>query len=325
MTSNLKNRFIAFSLLLCLTVGIAGCSNKQFVKQIDEFQGGVDNMTTAIGTYYSELNEFERELYLQERLFDPSKEVLTTTRDASGKRVPTALVGQTFNAESIKARTDAIQILGTYGKRLAELAGSDAPTRFAAGSQSIGDNLKSLGGTFSQLTDDPTAQNYVAPLGALGTLFGAIGQLMLESKRDAALIRAVQEAAPQVRIIMNLLENDLTRVIGPLRLTGTKQALAVIVNNYNNKRNAMSMEERRQALEEIRRAQARYDIAVAFNPTGLMKSMKEAHEALVKFATSKRQPQNLAELVSALDVFKERAQVVATAVLELRNLRRGTQ
>lgn len=325
MILNLKNRFLAVFLLLSLIVFITSCSNKQFVKQIDEFQGGVDNTTTAISVYYSELNEFERELYLQERLFDPSKEVLTTTRDAKGNKVPSALVGQTFNAESIKARTDAIQVLGTYGKRLAELAGSDAPTRFAAGSQSIGDNLKSLGGTFSQLTDDPTAEKYVAPLGALGTLFGAIGQLILESKRDTAMTKAVQDAAPQVRTIIDLLENDLKSVIGPLRLTGTKQALSEIIVNYNDKRNTMSLEERRQALEEIRRAQARYDMAVAFNPSDLMSSMREAHEALVKFAASKRKPQNLAELVSALDVFKERAQVIATAVLELRNLRRGIE
>jgi hypothetical protein len=325
MVSNVKKRFLAISLVLSFTIAITGCSNDAFVKRVVDFQSGVDTTTTAIGTYYSELNDFERDLYLQERLFDPSKDVLTIERDPNdpSKKIPTALVGQVFSAESIKARTDAIQLLGVYGRRLAELAGSDAPTRFAAGSQVLGDNLKNLSNTFGSLAGDPTAGKYIGPI---GTLIGVIGQLILESKRDAALTKAVQEAAPLVRTIIDLLESDLNTVIGPQRLTGTKQALSEIIVRYNKPENrtTMNLEQRQQALEEIRRAQERYDIAVAFNPSDVMSSMREAHEALVKYATSSRKPQNLAELVSALEVFKERAEVIATAVLQLRSLRKGT-
>src|SRR5205085_4597375 len=114
MRSNLKCRILAVFVVISLTIAITGCDNKEFTKRIVEFQTGVDTTTTAIGTYYSELNDFERDLYLQERLFDPSKEVLTVERDPNdpSKKLPTALVGETFNAESIKARTDAIRLLG---------------------------------------------------------------------------------------------------------------------------------------------------------------------------------------------------------------------
>jgi hypothetical protein len=320
MKSNSKARFLSVLLLLSIAITSIGCGKKEFIEKIADFQSGVEDTTTATSIYYSELNSFERDLYLQERLYDPTQKV--ERKDAN--QVPTALVGQTFNAQSIKARTDAIQLLGLYGKRLAELAGNDAPTRFATGTQSIGSNFTKLGGTFSALTGDATAAKYTAPLKALGTIFGVIGQSILESKRDAALTKAVKDAAPEVRIIIDLLEKDLENVIGPLRETGTDQALAQVILDYNNKRTTMTFEERKKALDEIRRSQDRFDIALAFNPSELMSSMREAHEALVKYASSKRTPQSLAELVNALDAFKERAAVIATAVLELRNLRRTT-
>jgi hypothetical protein len=316
----LKRRAVVFCVLLTLAVNLTGCGDKEFSKHIDDFQNGVNNTTTAIGIYYAELNEFERELYLQERLFDPSLEVVRT--DANGK--PTALVGETFSAESIKARTDAIQMLGTYGKRLASLAGSDAPTRFAAGSKSLGENFAALGVTFSTLTSDSTAQKYTAPLGALGAIVGVIGQMSIESKRDAALTKAVTEAAPEVDKIISLLEEDLKTVVGPTRLLGTKQQLAIVVNNYNVNRTSMSLDARKKALDEINRAQSTYDLAVAFNPSDLLGSMRDAHEALIKYAKSGRKISNLQELSSTLEVFHERAEVIAKAVVQLRALREGS-
>lgn len=326
MFGETKNRLLVAILLLSFGLALAGCSKKEFAARIADFQAGIEETTTATSVYYSELNTFERDLYLQERLLDPSKDILTTERDPRNpaKKIPTALVGKVFSAESIKARTDAIKILGVYGKRLADLAGSDAPERFATGSNAVASNLTKLGATFSTLTNDDTAKNYVAPLGALGKIFGAIGRALLESKRDAALTNAVREGAPIVRKIIRLLEDDLENVIAPLRTTGSHQALAELINNYNTHRTTMSLDQRQKAIDEIRRAQQRYDIALAFNPSQLMDSMRDAHEALVKYATSKRTPQSLAELVDALSAFRDRAQIVLGAVIELRNLRRGT-
>ncbi len=326
MARNTKFRFIALSVMLSLAVMGAGCGNKEFARKIDVFQKGINLTTTAVGTYYSELNSFERELYLQERLLDSSKAVSLTERAPKepSKKIPTALAGRVFNAESIKARTDAIRYLGAYGRNLAEIAGTDAPSRFAAASKVLGENFSELGATFDKLTDDKTAGKFAAPTKALSTIYGKIGELILEAKRDAALNKAVKEGAPQVRVIIDLLEEDLKTVIRPQQLTGTQQALSELVNHYNANRSKLSLEERRKALDEIRRAQERYEIAVAFNPSDIMSSLRDAHEALVKYATSERKPRDLASLVSALEVFKERSEVVATAVLQLRNLKKGT-
>lgn len=327
----------AGTLLILLAVCLAsiGCGDKQFVEQIAKFEAGINDTTTAVAVYYSELNTFEREIYLQEVWLDKKKQV-GTSEVVGGKIVRTPLAGQVFSAESIKARIDAIQALGKYGSSLAKLAGTQAPAEFAAASKTAGENINGLVGTFRELSkpekSDATAEAYVGPFGAIATIVGVIGQLVLEKKRDEALTKAVKEGAPQVRTIISLLEKDMKDVISPLRSTGTHQLLAGLVDRYNKNTKCLADgspgclndDQRKKLLDEIRIAQVRYETAVAFNPSDLLSSLQKAHEALVEYAESGRKIQNLTQLVEALTVFRERAAIVAEAVLQLRELRRNS-
>lgn len=316
-----KSRTLALVLLFAFHLGLTGCGEKEYAKHISTFQSGVVNTTSAISSYYHELNEFERELYLQELLYDKTQKV-SRFLDDNGSRKPSPLVGQTFSAKSIKARTDAIQVIGTYGKHLADLAGSDAPRRFSDASKSLVNEFNGLANTFGELSD-VSSDRYKEPLGAMGTLVGFIGQSILEAKRDAALKKAIEEGAPKVRIIIDLLEKDLETVIAPLRSTGSLQAVNIAMDEYNDKREGLSFAERQSRLEEIRRLQLRYDLAVTFNPSSLMKSMRDANEALVKFAVSPKKPTNLSELITSLEVFQQRSEIVLNAVSQMKSLRRG--
>lgn len=311
-----RERIIVVSLFVAFTV--MGCVTANFKEPITAFQRSIDTAGAAVGTYYAELNQFERDLYLEERLFNEKLEVLAT--DKSGMSTP--LLGKTFSAESIKARTDAIILLGIYARRLAELAGSDAPARFSVGAKVLGENLDNLASTFSSLRNDATAPSYAGPTGPIATIIGVVGKMFLESKRDAALTVAIEQGAPEVTKVLQLLESDLVNVVGPLRQTGAKQILAERVTSYNKNRSKMNQDQRRQALEGIRYAAMQYEIAVAFNPSDLMRGMREAHEALVKYARSDRRPENLAELVSAMEILQNRVQVIAAAVQQLRDLRK---
>lgn len=304
-------------LLICLTMGTSSGCDSSFKEQIKDFQESVELTSAAVRVYYTEINEFERELYLQERALDPSQEVLVT----DGQGNPTPLIGGPFPAESIKARTDALLLLGVYGRRLGELAGSDAPGRFAKGAKALGDNLDGLAGTFAGLSDS-TAKAYAGPI---GTIVGIFGEMVLESKRDSALRRAVTEGAPAVRQILDLLEKDLTNVVSLQRRTGTRQAITLLAADYNSQAGKLGLQERKQRLEEIRKAAQRYEVAVAFNPTELVTAMRTAHEALVEYVESGRQPKDLATLAAALETFRSRAEQVASAVALLRSIGKETK
>jgi hypothetical protein len=148
--ANLSGRSHRIVIMLLSTVLLTGCVTANFTEPITSFQDSINTSGAAIGIYYTEINQFEREIYLDERLFDPAKEVLAT--DNQGK--PTPLIGALFSAESIKARTDAIALLGIYAHRLGELAGSEAPKQFAEGAKILGDNLFNLQNTFEKLGKD---------------------------------------------------------------------------------------------------------------------------------------------------------------------------
>ncbi len=255
-------------------------------------------------------------------MYDSTKTVVAT--DEHGK--PTPLIGALFSAESIKARTDAIALLGIYATRLGELAGSEAPKQFAEGAKILGDNLFNLQKTFDKLGKDDeekkiidaTAKNYSGPI---GTVIGVVGRIYLETQRDAAVQKAIEEGAPAVRTVLSLLQKDLTEVIDPLKTLGLKEELADRVMYYNVNRTA-TFEQRKQLLAEIDAAASRYETALTANPANLIQTMSEAHESLVKYAGSPKTPQSFAELLAALETFRNQAQEVADAVKQIRDLRK---
>ena len=309
-------------MLLSLVLVGTGCSTTTDYKEpISKFQKSVNASSLVISTYYLEMNQFERNVYLAMRLLDEEK-----------IEQPKVVKGETFSAKSIKARLEAIRLLGVYSGRLAELAGTDAPERFGKGMETLGTNLGGLASTFSKLSNDSSAKEYSTQFGILGKIAGQIGQMILAAKRDEALTKAIIEGEEPVNKILGLLEKDLTDRIDLLQKTGASVGLAAYIEEYNNllKLNdykQMTWQQqrklRKQLLEEIRKEAVRREIAVAFNPSSLVKDMKDAHDALVKYAKSDRKPKDFAEFVSAMEAFEARVQQMAAVVQQLRNLNKG--
>ena len=315
---------VAARVILTLAVVLAGsgCVTANFTRPVASLKQSIDTAGSAIGGYYTELNRYERDLYLEGIACDPALRVEMT--DANGN--PTPLLGQKFSAESIKARMDAIALLGIYAGRLAELAGNSAPQKFSAGVTALGTNLSELQTTFADLgAGDRTARNYVGPV---SQLIGIAGEMYLEKKREDLVKTAVEQGAPRFNAIVDLLEQDMVGVIEPLRSTGLKQTLAARVSAYNNVdghdalavRRKMTVAERRDALTAIQNAADQYDAFVASNPTGVITGMRDAHAALLKYAESKHNPSDFSELLSAVEAFQAKAERLAVAVRQIQAL-----
>jgi hypothetical protein len=329
-------RVAAVLLMLTFTLASTGCDNTEFKQRIGDFQQSVGLASSSIGTYFTEMNQFERDLYLQDVYLHPNKTVRPRwTTDPKNGEVKPGLFGP-FSEDSIKARMDAITLLGLYGQRLAELAGTDAPERFNSAAQALGTNLFNLETTFRSLADagDPSARNFITPISAI---VGSIGRMILQSKRDEKLRIAITYAAPAVRTVIDQLESDLNDVVVPDRLIGNSKALQQLVVFYNCAVDPASMgkgmcpvpppnldmEQRRAFLDKISDAARRYELFKANNPAQVVTKLRDAHEALVKYAQD-RSPQNLSALIATLDSFRSSAQQVADAIIQIRNLRRNT-
>ena len=308
-------------LLLVIVSLVTGCMTTNFTQPIASFQKSVNTSSAAIGSYFLNLNEFERQLYLDDLALNPGKKLETT--DEHG--LPTPLLGQYFQPTSIKARMDALMLLSVYGQRLADLAGSSAPQQFSDTAKSLDTNLTNLDETFSRLsvaTPDKTAAAYVGPISAL---IGSIGKMFLEQQRDHAISEAVNNGAPAVRRILRLIEQDLVNTVKPLQETGLEQELAESIRYYNDHKNQeMDLQGRKEWLESIHAHAAAYEASLAFNPSGLIQSMRQAHDALVKYANAPRTPQNFNDLLGALQSFDQNAQEAAKEIKQIRQATKGT-
>jgi hypothetical protein len=105
---------------LPLTVLLTGCATTNLAPPIASFQKSMTTTSAAIGTAFNNLNEIQRQLYLDEVALDPEKEV--GIRDSAGE--PTPLLGRTFQAPSIKARMDSLTLLANYAQKLTSLVGN---------------------------------------------------------------------------------------------------------------------------------------------------------------------------------------------------------
>jgi hypothetical protein len=302
----------ANSVTACVSLSLlSACSTTDYAAPIGKFTASMTTANASMKTYFTSMNDFERQVYLQEVLYDQTR---TVDIILGGKK--TALT-PVFSDKSIQARLDALTLLTAYGQKLGELAGSDASTRFAAGSKTLSDNLSGLANTFAGLagSDDKTAANYIGPIGAI---VGVIGSQIINRKRDEALKRAITEGQPAVKTILDQLEKDLGQVIAPLQTTGYLEELAAARLYYNNNRTTLSFGDRLQLIRNIDDLTGRYQATLATDPAAPIKGIRAANEALFKYAQSSHKPTDLAELAGAIDAFVAIVQPFADAVAALR-------
>lgn len=315
-----------YALVCAALVLAAGCDNTEYRQQIAVFQQSVGNTRSVVESYYLEMNQFERDVYFLRLELDKDKAMGIKFLKDSHQRVATEdlVVNGPFSNQSIRARLDAISLLGLYGTRLAELAGTKAPIEFATNASALGDNIVELSGTFQKLSGngtDPSAAKYIGPI---GKLIGIAGRLYLEHKRDKALTAEITAAAPVVLEIVKLLTDDFEEVINPQRLTGLQGEIVALKIFYNEQRNATgsSRQTRRGLLIEINNLIRNYELLVNAKPQDVLQSLGRANAALQSYATSSHNPQNLGQLVARMQEFSDRAKDVAAAIREIKDIRR---
>ena len=315
--------------LLLLIVFLSACDNVEFRKQIEAFQLAMSDSHTAVEAYYLEMNQFEKDLYLLRRELDAKQDLGVVFAPVTPSSPPTVLkdalyINGPFSPKSIQARLDAIKLLGLYGNRLAELAGTTAPTVFETESAALGKNIVGLSKTFSDLAGsgrDTTAASFAAPV---GKLVGIVGKLFLERKRDKELIAVIKEATPQVTELTNQLMKDFDEVINPQHSSGAKATLALFVNLYNDEREAPGSTRagRKKMLSEINDLAHQYELLTTENPQDMVESMEDANQALLAFANSGQKEPDFSRLVARIGEFRNRAKEIVGATKEIRDIRR---
>jgi hypothetical protein len=303
---------IVLSVLMGLVVvSFTGCVTTQFIEPLVSFQQSINQSSFIVADYYEHANAFERDIYFNDCLFNPEKELLVYDNGRS-----TPLLSATLSPESIKARADALVLIGIYADRLTELAGNDSSAVFYKNSIALGDNLQNLGKTFANLSEsDASAMLYSGPI---LKLIGVLGKMYLENSKYDAITVAVHIGYPVVNRILNQLQNDLNNIIIPLQKTGLKQEVAEMSAYYNANRKKLPLTRRRTELARINKVIIEYNILLNSNPANLIQEMKQTNKALVKYVESSRTPEDFAEFVSILGGFNRNVQLFGEAIKHIR-------
>jgi len=300
-------------LVLLGCVLLSGCLNNRYIAPVTAFQTSTTQTISVISAFYASRNSYETQLYLRDIAADPTLAVGTV--DASGH--PTPLGQPVFSPASIKARLDALSLVGVYASRLYALANTSAPADFATASTALGTSLTALNTTFQGLgASDATAASYVGPI---SSLVGTIGRMYLSGERDRLVKDAIQEGGPQVNIILSHIKDDMDKIFSVEVITGANQALATAVVAYNKDRAALTYDQRVARLAEISAVADAATSATASAPSKLVSSMMDANNALLKSAGASKQDKqmSLASLNDALGAWVSEIQTLATQIKPL--------
>lgn len=295
---------------ICLLV-LSGCAANRYQAPVGSFREKTQQTVTVLGDFYLSRNSYEIDLYLQDVAADSGLPVEKV--DSNG--MPTPLGKPAFSPTSVKARLDALNLIGAYAGRLSDLAGSDSPAKFQSAATLLGQNLTSLDKTFEKLhgVSDPTANKYVGPV---SKLVGAIGQMFLDSKRDELITKAIEDGAPQVEILLSQIRDDMDQIFSIEVITGSNQRLATLIASYNKDRGKLSYEERVTRLAAIKAAAGEAAASAGSAPSNVVAAMMDAHKALVKAAkpSKTRSINSLADLNTALEQWTNQIQSLSTQV-----------
>lgn len=308
----MKPRLGLLSLSCCVL--LTGCLSNRYIAPVTSFRTSTTETISTISAFYNSRNAYEIQIYLADVAANPSLEV--GTKDVSGQ--PTPLGQPVFSAASIKARLDALALVGTYASRLYDLANTSAPSDFSTASTALGTNLSSLDKSFQNLegAKDPTAHSYVAPI---SSLIGTIGQMYLNGRRDEMVKDAIQKGGPEVNIILSQIKDDMDNIFSAEVITGANEELADAVAAYNQDRSKLTYDQRVARLTEVQAAAEAASSASASAPSQLVTSMLNANNALLKSASASKKDKQLtlASLNDALAAWVSEIQTVGSEIKPL--------
>lgn len=308
-----RRRTFGSVILVLLAVALAlqaGCGPEDYQKPIKQFQDASAVVITATEAFLNNMNTIEQNKAIDEAMFERKP-----------LNLPELDTIQIISPEEIKLRTDALSALSQYTSNLAELATGSSGS-------AVGDSTKKASAALKTAADDakklPAAKGtplqnakFSGLASAAASAIGAVAQLMVENKARHVIVQSVEENDSAITALIEQIRDDATlayaRQMNQLGEYGTQLA-----KDYDDdlKRNVdpLSLLSFAQTVKAYRAQQAQLKAA---NPANAIDKMGKAHQALVAYVKSDKNPKTFAELVTAAQEFATAAKPLGEAVQAL--------
>lgn len=169
------------------------------------------------------------------------------------------------------------------------------------------DNTTSTDAGTSSTASSGTSASPLNVSAIFGAVFNLLGQAAVEGERDEKLRDGILRGREFVRLVLDVLEDDLTRVIGPTREDWYAQQLTACASYYNDRRAGMSLDQRRAMAERLLEIAEAREAFRTSSPADLVRAMRTAHDSLVRYAQNPEANRDaIARLASGMEDFARR-------------------
>jgi hypothetical protein len=300
---------LSFSLIY-----LTGCTTVDFKQPVSSYNQTMALSGAVLSTYYSEVNNQARTVYLHQARYDNNFRIADTGSD--GSKTPLLAM---IPPEAIKVRLDSINLINQYGTKLAQLAGSDAPELVNASFVSIGTTFTTLSQRFKDSPELGGKNKNIQYIQPISTIVGVLSEQYMDAKRDDLLRNAVKQGYPAVDEVLKLLEGDIP-LLHQWATGNAEDELRRSVVYYNNNKAKMSYEQRTAILNQIDDYGKTYQELTINQPTDVVAAMRQANKALVNYADNPKDENRVARLTAEIETFNARVTPIAQAILKIRNI-----
>ena len=291
------------SLILIIPLLIGCVQPAAYREPITRFQQASTVVIESARINYGVANKGERDAEIDRRVANSEK---ITIRDLNDKEI--ILLG----ADDLRARMAALDALTKHGQLLLTLASSDAPIKAKDAANSLDDAILGLSTSLGNLPSDPfknSAEGF-ASIAAEAT------NLALEAKIDEALDKAIIASEKDVKELIRLIRVEMGTLyerrrsnLSDLRVSATDEYNLELAKPKPN------FEKLKKSAEHIKNVEDDWDkLPLLLGAGPSLDAMGQAHQKLVDYAKSNKEPQDLAGLIEAIDAFVTEAKVISDAI-----------
>jgi len=287
-----------------------GCGPEEYQKPIQQFQDASAVVVNTTKTFLNNMNLIEQNEALDEIAFQRK------TLD-----LPALNKIEIISAEEIRVRTEALDQLTQYTSELAQLAQGKAGTAVADSTTKVSSTLKTLADDARKLPASKTTfldnAHFSGVVSAAASAVGAVAQLIVEHKARREIERAIESNDAAVTQLIQQISDDAAgaylRQQAQLGAYGDQLSRDYEIEIRGNPDPVLLLSLAR-TLKIYRSQQTQLSQA---NPAPAIQKMKKAHEALVSYVKSSKDPKTFSELVTAVQNFVTAAQPLGQAVQSL--------
>jgi len=212
----------------------------------------------------------------------------------------------------------ALDALTKHGKLLLALASSDAPDRAKDAANSLDDAVKGLRLSLNNNTAPDTVD---AKATAFAGVVAEVTKLTLEAKIQKALDSAIKSSESAVEGLIVSIKDDMANLYERRRNSlSLSRKSAVDAYNLELTQKIPDAEKLKKNISGIKKAEEDWDgLQLMLGAGPGLDAMLQAHQELVVYAKSPKNPQDFSELVEAVDAFVSSATVIADSIKVLRS------